>query len=221
VCKITLLSASFTIPFYYATHVDSPSQASGAAARNSGERIFLWGMMGAGKSTLGHALAQRLGWPWVDLDESVATLTGMTIPEYFQQFGEAAFRRVEAQALDLIIQIHSKVIVATGGGAPTFGYNLEAMRLAGVTVYLDVTPMELARRLNLKSGNRPLIAGVSPGALPHHLSHLLAAREYHYQQAHIHLKGDNITLEQLWSALRSSKLLTLPHLPPRGELPLS
>jgi shikimate kinase len=103
--------------------------------------IYLTGFMGAGKSTVGRALAKLLDRPFVDLDETIESAQGATLTEIFEEQGEMAFRRIESGVLRAVDNSHPAV-VATGGGAVTVSENCDWMKSQGTTVWLDA-PFEL------------------------------------------------------------------------------
>jgi len=112
--------------------------------------VFLVGFMGAGKSSVGRALGQRLNWAFEDLDDRIERLDGHAIAEIFRKSGEIAFRRAEHTALRQVLEeLQGGVarIVALGGGAFVQKNNAEALKAAGVpTVFLDAPVEELWRR---------------------------------------------------------------------------
>ena len=122
--------------------------------------IFLVGFMGAGKTSVGRALSQRLGWRFEDLDDRIRAREGRSIPEIFQQSGEAGFRQRELAALrELLAESESgePLIAALGGGA--FVQEEVQSLLAArerMTVFLDAPGQELWRRCSADSVDRPL-----------------------------------------------------------------
>lgn len=118
-------------------------------------RVYLVGFMGAGKSTVGRALAARLAVPFVDLDEAFETLAGVTIRRAFEERGEAWFREREAELLRGTEALPDAV-VALGGGTFTFPENRGVVQRAGRSVFLDVPFDVIATRLGAKSADRPL-----------------------------------------------------------------
>ena len=120
------------------------------------ERDFLIGLSGSGTSTAGKLAAERLGWAFADSDRLIEEREGRTIPEIFGADGEAAFRRLEAAVLAELVH-ERRIVIATGGGAPT-DRRSQAALAEGLIVWLDVTPEHAARRL-LAAGNedRPLL----------------------------------------------------------------
>jgi shikimate kinase/3-dehydroquinate synthase len=169
-------------------------------------RIFLIGLSGAGKSTVGKLLASRLGWEFADSDAAVESAAARSIPEIFREEGEGSFRAREAGALAELAG-REAVVVATGGGAPT----TEAARRAmgtGFVVWLAVSPETAARRLqeNPETEMRPLLEGDTAGRL----DALLAARLDYYQRADASIDVDALSpeqaaaeIEQLWHEWRT------------------
>lgn len=120
------------------------------------ERILLVGMMGVGKSTVGRALANRLGWPYVDSDEQVMLCTGRTVPELFAERGEAAFRAEEKRALAEAVAGDGPVVVSVAGGAVLDPDNRRLLNDSGTVVWLRAGVPTLAARVGDGEG-RPLL----------------------------------------------------------------
>ncbi|MDX2032748.1 MAG: shikimate kinase [Blastocatellia bacterium] len=106
----------------------------------AGAAIFLVGFMACGKSTVGPQLGAKLACPFIDLDRVIEAEVGCTIAELIDREGEAAFRRIEADALRAVSR--ERAVIAPGGGAITRPENRECMRQAGVLIWLDA-PFEL------------------------------------------------------------------------------
>lgn len=122
--------------------------------------VFLVGMMGAGKSTVGVRLARRLDRDFVDVDRELESRLGVDIPTVFDLEGEDGFRRREAQLIDELTS-RSGLVVATGGGAVLAPANRRALAARGLVVYLQATPAELWQRLR-RDKHRPLLQAANP-----------------------------------------------------------
>jgi shikimate kinase len=140
--------------------------------------IFLVGMMGAGKTTLGRALAQRLQLEFADTDKVLVERTGVPVATIFEIEGEDGFRRREAAVLaELALQ--DGLVIATGGGAILLEENRALMRSHGTVVYLRARLESLWERTRHDS-TRPLLATADPQAT---LAEILAKREPLYREA--------------------------------------
>jgi shikimate kinase len=145
-------------------------------------RIYLVGLMGSGKTTAGKTLAKKLGVPFHDLDDIIETEIGMTISEYFEQFGEDKFRIVEQECLRKTFSFED-VVIATGGGAPCFFTNMDEIKNNGISFYLNANVNLLCSRLIDVKDKRPLISDISNEQLAENLRGLLDRREPFYEKA--------------------------------------
>jgi len=125
-------------------------------------RLLLVGMMGAGKTTVGRIMADRLGCPYVDSDAEVAADTGRTAPEILAADGEAALRVAESAALREAVSRPAPVVVSVAGGAVLDAGNRALIRDSGTVVWLRAAPATLAERVGDGAG-RPLL-GRDPAA---------------------------------------------------------
>lgn len=120
--------------------------------------IYLVGFMGSGKSTVGRALARHLGWRFADLDEDIESRERMTIPDIFDQRGEAEFRRAEHDALAFRVRDIARGIpwvVAVGGGCFAQEANLDLIQNHGISIWLDA-PLEIVKARIAHATHRPL-----------------------------------------------------------------
>ncbi|MEJ8757759.1 shikimate kinase [Pontibacter sp. H259] len=146
--------------------------------------IFLIGMMGSGKTTLGKELAEKLGYTFLDLDAVIEEKENRTIAELFAAEGQEWFRELERSALQRIISNYKQAIVATGGGTPCFFNNIALMNASGETVFLDVPVKDIVQRLSQSDlSNRPLLLGKTQSELISFLGKTLADRRQFYVQA--------------------------------------
>lgn len=141
--------------------------------------LWLVGMMGSGKSSVGSEVADRLGLDFVDTDELVAAVTQSTISDLWSRTGEETFRRLESQMI-ASAAAGEPVVVATGGGVVLDDDNIAAMRGSGVVVWLNASPEVLAERVG-RDSTRPLLASSDDPVKA--LWSLLEEREERYAQA--------------------------------------
>lgn len=139
--------------------------------------IFLVGMMGAGKTTIGRGLARALGREFIDLDHELEARCGVRVPVIFEIEGEAGFRRRESTALQECTQRRG-IILATGGGAILADENRRLLRERGIVMYLRASVDELFRR-TCRDRNRPLLATADPRGT---LRDLMVKREPLYNE---------------------------------------
>jgi shikimate kinase len=121
-------------------------------------RVFLVGMMGAGKSTVGRLVADAVGCAYLDSDDEVVAATGLTVPELFAHHGEAAFRDAESAALAKACATPPPLVVSVAGGAVLRAENRALLRASGHVVWLRARPDTVAARVGDGVG-RPLLAG--------------------------------------------------------------
>jgi shikimate kinase len=120
------------------------------------DRLILVGMMGAGKTTVGRLLADRLGWRSLDSDAQIMEDTGHTVPELFAERGEAAFRAEEERVLAEALSGDQPVVVSAAGGVVLSAANRALLARSGTVVWLRADPGVLAGRVGDGAG-RPLL----------------------------------------------------------------
>ena len=148
--------------------------------------IYLVGYMGAGKTTAGKLLADKLGWHFVDLDEAFKEIHGLSTADYIRTYGIEDFRRKEKYVLEDIADQapFEKVIYATGGGYPCYEDNMECLRELGTSIYIRWKPEHLAKRLILTDlSDRPVLQGRTEEELLAFIAPQLEAREPFYKKA--------------------------------------
>ena len=139
--------------------------------------IFLIGPMGAGKTTVGRLLAQKLSLTFIDSDHEIENHTGVDIPLIFEKEGEEGFRRREADIIDELSQ-RKNIVLATGGGAVIKEANRKNLINRGLVIYLQADIKHLLRRTR-KDRNRPLLQGPNP---EQKLREIMEQREPLYRQ---------------------------------------
>jgi shikimate kinase len=143
--------------------------------------IYLIGMMGAGKSIVGHLLSQQLGYHFFDTDAVIVQATGFSIAQIFAESGEASFRQMETQTLGQL-SAHKQLVVATGGGIVLEQMNWSYLH-HGLVLWLDASPYTLWQRLQGDTA-RPLLQEPNPRQK---LEDLLIQRKPLYSQADLRI----------------------------------
>ena len=146
------------------------------------KRIILIGYMGAGKTTIGHALAKNLGVQFYDLDWYIEMRFHKTVAQIFEERGEEGFREIERNMLHEVAEFEN-VIISCGGGTPCFFDNMDYMNSLCDTIYLKASAEILAAHLKMGKVVRPLILGKSEEELTDYIQGMLDQREPYYMKA--------------------------------------
>jgi shikimate kinase len=136
-------------------HIDPPHQRESVSGS-----IFLVGLMGAGKTSVGRSLAKRMHKSFYDMDHEIERATGVKIPLIFEIEGEAGFRMRESRALAELVR-HKDIVLATGGGVVLSEHNRELLSEHGTVIYLRAAPRDLWQRTR-HDRNRPLLQTDNP-----------------------------------------------------------
>jgi shikimate kinase len=156
------------------------------------KRVILVGFMGCGKSTLGKKISNQLGIPFIDSDKEIESHYNKSIGEIFTENGESYFREIEREYIEAL-DLRDDFVLATGGGMPCFGYNMDKLNEIGTTFYLERSPKELTHRLINAKVQRPLIEGMDERELQQFIENKLVEREEYYKKATIVLTRDEQT----------------------------
>jgi XRE family aerobic/anaerobic benzoate catabolism transcriptional regulator len=167
-----------------------------AAARHG--RIALIGLRGAGKSTLGAALAERLEMPFVELDRHIEQASGLPLNLIFELRGQSGFRRLEKECLEQVLLTHPRVVLATGGSLVSEPATFERLLSSCFTVWIRASPEEHMERVVAQGDMRPMADNRDAMA---DLKRILAEREVLYSKADIQLDTSGHTIEQSLEAL--------------------
>jgi XRE family aerobic/anaerobic benzoate catabolism transcriptional regulator len=165
-------------------------------ARNS--RIALIGLRGAGKSTIGALVAQRLQCPFIELDREVERDAGASLSEIFEFYGQAGFRRQERASLERILENEGAFVLATGGSIVSEPVTFERVLGSCFTVWLTASPKEHMERVVAQGDMRPMAGNREAMA---DLKRILAGREALYRRGDAELSTSGRTIEQTVEAL--------------------
>jgi len=176
--------------------------------------VALLGLRGAGKTTIGRALARRLRARFIELDERVEKLSGLPLGEIFRLHGESYYRQVEATALDAVLAEDGPRVVATGGGIVTSPAAYARLREGAITVWLKARPRDHWDRVVGQGDRRPIEA--RPRAMAE-LRRLLATREPLYAEATHSLDTSRLGVPEAVRALQER--LVSAWSPPGGGAP--
>jgi len=173
-------------------------------------KLYLIGMPGSGKTTLGRALAAHYALPFLDLDAEIVGRAGQVIPAIFLQHGEAHFRELEADVLRAISARPGPLVLATGGGTPCFHSNLAVLNATGFMLWLDVPVPVLAARLAAaaETASRPLLATAGPTAK--WLRETLNARKQFYAQARLRCAAADVPAAAVAAQLAAAGFVAAP-----------
>ena len=160
-----------------------PSTASPNKGKGVCHRIILIGYMGAGKTTIGKALATELGLRFYDLDWYIESRMRKTVAQLFAEMGEEGFRRIERNMLHEVAEFED-VLISCGGGTPCFFDNMQYINQQGQTLYLKASPDVLYKHLKMGKSVRPLLHNKTPDEVKAFISEQLTAREPFYLLAH-------------------------------------
>lgn len=155
--------------------------------------MVLLGSMGAGKSSVGEALARRLGWKHLDLDLEIERREDRTVAEIFRGSGEARFRELEVELTEELAG-RVEVVLSPGGGWILNPGARERLAVGTLFVWLQVSPEEALRRIGAAAVVRPLLATEDPLAA---LRRLLEEREPHYHRADVAIATDGRDIESI------------------------
>jgi shikimate kinase len=173
------------------------------------KNIYLIGMPSSGKTSLGKLLAKRLDYQFLDMDAMIVECEKRSIADIFKENGEDYFRRIESQTLKQI-QPDQGLVVSTGGGTPCFFDNMAFIRKSGLSVFLDVSPEELLKRIkSSKKNDRPLLNFQEDDQqLLESLKQKYYSRLSFYQQANYTVKGDRIQVDGIMEVIENEPLFS-------------
>ena len=171
----------------------------GQAGATRKRRLALVGLRGAGKSTLGNALASELRCPFVELDREIELEAGISLSEVFLLYGQTGYRRIEQRCLDRVIQANDKMVISAGGGIVSESATYNLLLLNCFTVWVRASPEEHMARVVAQGDLRPMQGNTEA---MQDLNRILKAREPLYRKADVTLDTSGESAEQSLNKLR-------------------
>jgi len=165
------------------------------------DRIALIGLRGAGKSTLGRLLAERLEVPFIELDREIEKSSGLTLSEIFDLYGQAGFRRQERRALDRVLESHPRFVLAAGGSIVAEAATFAELLVTCFTVWIRARPAEHMARVIAQGDMRPMADNREAMA---DLERILAGREALYARADAQVDTAGHSVEEALEALAAA-----------------
>lgn len=175
----------------------------GVGPQDRRNRIALIGLRGAGKSTLGALLAERLACPFVELDKEIEAEAGAPLNAIFDLYGQPAFRRFERRCLERVLEQHPRAVIATGGGLVSDPATFERLLANCFTIWIKATPAEHMERVIAQGDMRPMANNREAMA---DLRNILRTRDPLYSKADAQVdttrRSTEDSLEQMVAAVR-------------------
>lgn len=161
------------------------------------DKIFLMGMPGSGKTTVGKRLSKSLGYHFIDLDQFIEKRENCSINDIFRHQGESYFRNAESEALKVISTENAKAVISLGGGTPCFNNNIEFLLSIGLCIYIKASDKLLLNRLENAKSQRPLFWGLTKQEIENKLQQMINSRAPFYEKAHITTDAANFQEKEL------------------------
>ena len=177
------------------------AQFGSADSKTRLSRIALIGLRGAGKSTLGAMLAERLGVPFIELDRVIEQESGVALSVIFDLYGQSGFRRLERQCLDEVLERHSRFVLSTGGSLVSEHATFERLLTTCLTVWLRAAPEDHMQRVIAQGDMRPMAENQESMS---DLRRILSGREPLYRKADVAINTSGQTVSESLKALESA-----------------
>lgn len=170
-------------------------------------KIYLIGLPGVGKTHIGKLLAHELNIKFIDLDDTIEKKSKLTITEIFANFGQDAFRQIEARELSLLTNNRAGFILATGGGTPCFYNNINKLIKSGPVIWIKAGMSRILEHIQNDNVNkRPMFSNKSQYDIKNTLVQMYKNRIKYYKQAHICHNSDNNSITNLIIEIKQCQL---------------
>jgi len=160
--------------------------------------------MGAGKTTLGKKLANKLGYTFYDLDKAFEHKYKTSVDLFFHKYGEEVFRKLEHELLVSTFSFEN-TIISTGGGTPCFFDGMNLINQHGTSVYIRLSPEAIYHRLTAAKKRRPLVDKKSEDDLRQFINQKMKEREHYYNQANIIISGISPKADDIIQIIQSGE----------------
>lgn len=157
--------------------------------------------MGSGKSTFGKKLAKELQLPFIDLDKKIEEKAKCSVSDIFKYLGEDTFRQMESETLKSFEHL-DKFVMATGGGTPCYFDNMNYIKSHGISIYIELDPKSIYKRLSQAKNIRPTIKGKKETELMSFIEENLNNRKPIYEQASFIVNGLSIDAKEVIGLLK-------------------
>lgn len=167
-------------------------------------RIYIIGYMYSGKSTIGKKLARALGFDFVDTDDLFEAKYHLSIPVFFEKYGEKLFREFEKE---ILLSTHNlqNTVISTGGGTPCFGENMAFIKKSGISVCLEPDIDTIMSRLHFSKKERPILSKMPKEELQSFILNQIETRNIFYKQADIIVPAKDVNVEKLRVKIEESR----------------
>ncbi len=167
-------------------------------------KVFLVGLPGCGKSTLGRQVASLSNETFVDLDSAIVEGEGQAVANIFLRQGEEAFRIIEQRYLSEFCNKDEDFVMSTGGGTPCFHNNMAVINQSGISVFIDTDVSEITKRMmQTELAKRPLFAGQDASTIEGRVKQMRDQRIQFYEMAQIKVSGLDITPNKIFQLISS------------------
>lgn len=165
--------------------------------------VFLMGMPGCGKSTIGYKLAKKLNFKFFDLDNFIEKKENKSILSIFKDEGEIYFRKIETTCLNEIISENLQSVISLGGGTPCFNNNLEIINKNGISIYFEAPLKLLSDRILAAKHIRPMFKDLNEEEVQEKLKDLIEKRKLYYDLATFKINVLELNFEQLINQIKT------------------